>query len=675
MGRSPLQSQQMLRRTHRVRQKAETLWKKPLLRHYTFHGIDHSERVITLLERLVDVAECTLTADEAYVLVSAALLHDVGMQDERFYERECIRARYTKEEIREAQVSDSVRDRVIRESHHLIAEERIKQPTIAGVMESELLGYVALVTRAHTGPGVDSCVDTTKGGQPMRLRLLAALLRLADELDCDFRRVDLDELDQCVLNAESKAHWWKCHCVDSVDIESDGRIELAFRFSQDELDEVTRILPTLVIEGLRHKLESAAVVRVLWPHLSVWIVERPSRVERDVGKRRMPSEVVEVFRQELDQLTLRRAIDWFQPLASSVTGTVTIALGEVPENLLRQAYELEQAGRSDEAILLLRKASARHPHSSPLWAKLADLLVVSEQWDEASSAAQEALNLEGGNVLAHLVLGIVLVHSGHHAAALEHLRLVEFASHLADQGPTHNRRLNLSIAGCLAGLSDPHYALERLDAASQATAPIEVHCDPWLERRATEIVQTAQTMRAVESKASSQSVSMAQVLGDWTTEEPYIYTRHRPYVLQEGITLGGSSDWIDFDFECEFQLHNEAAGFLVRADAWGTTGILMQLTPTMLRVHQLRHSDYFAGPLIDVDLPAAIQLREWCTVRFEARGNKLMAWIDEKPIERPIEVLRLYRSGKVGFRLWGREFALYKNPRLTVTKTWVPEQD
>lgn len=663
------------KRTYRVRQKAEEIWKQPWLRHYTFHGIGHSDRVIEILKRLLEQSQEQLTNDECYVLVCAALLHDIGMQDQKFLKRALVKDRYTPQEIRVARSNPEKREQIMRECHHLISVERIASELGDKVLEGEFIDQIAQVVRAHTKESLDSYEDETKGSQPMRLRMLAGLLRLADELDCDYRRVNLAELEQSTIPVRSQGHWWKCHCVESVDIACDGCIQLAFRFAEDELDQVARIVPTLVIEGLRHKLESAAVLRVLWPYLSLRIVEQPSRVQRGVGKSRVPSEVVEVFKQELDHLTLRRAIDWFQPLASSVTGTVTIALGEVPENLLRRAYELEQDGSSNDAILLLRKASARHPYSSPLRAKLADLLVVSEQWQEASSVALDALNLEGGNVLAHLVLGITLVHSGHHAAALEHLRLVEFASRLADQGPAHNRRLHLSIAGGLAGLSDHHYAMERLEAASQDHAPIEVRCDRWLERRATEITQTAKAVRPVESKASPQSVSMAQVLGDWTTEEPYIYIRHRPHVLQEGIALGGSSDWIDYDFECEFQLLNEAAGFLVRADAWGTTGIMVQLTPTMLRAHQLRHSNYFAGPLIEVDLPAPLQSYEWHTVRFEARGNKLMARIDEKPIEGPVEVLPMYRSGKVGFRLWGREFTLYKNPRVTVTKMWVAEED
>lgn len=669
-----LSDPELQERTYKVRQKAKEIWKQPWLRHYTFHGIGHSEKVIQMLQRLLEQSQERLTDDECYVLVCAALLHDIGMQDQKFLKRQLVKDRYTLEEIELARTDPDRREQIMRDCHQLISEDRIKGKVGERCLEHPFIPEIAQVVRAHSGEGPYSLKDGTKGSRPMRLRMLAGLLRLADELDCDYGRVNLGELEQSEISVKSQAHWWKCHCVESVDIGPDGRIQLAFRFSGDELDEVTRIVPTLVIEGLRHKIESAKLIEVLRPYLSPWIAERPSRVERGQGKTRVPSEVVEVLRQELQELTLSRAIDWFQPLAASVTGTVTIALGKVPVNLLRQAYELEREGRPEDAILLLRKASARHPNSSPLQAKLADLLVVSQQWEEASSVALEALEREPGNILAHMVVGIALSHSGLCTAALEHLRLVDFASHWADQGPTHNRRLHLSIAVCLAGLSDHHYAMERLDAASQVHALMEVRADRWLERRAKQIRQMAPLMRAVDSKRLPESVPMAQALGEWTAEEPYIYTQHRPAMLPEGIALGGSSDWIDYDFECEFQVLNRAAGFLVRADAWGTTGIMMQLTPTMLHAHQFRHGDYFARPQTNVLLPHRLEWDTWYRVRFTVSGNKIRTWIDDERVDEWRDFMAIYRSGKVGFRLWGREFAVYRNPRVTVTKMWVARE-
>jgi type IV secretory pathway TrbD component len=70
-----------------VRAAAERIWKIPLHRTYTDHTVAHSERVIALLDGLTAGMMGTgqrLVPGEVFVLLAAAYLHDVGMQDERF---------------------------------------------------------------------------------------------------------------------------------------------------------------------------------------------------------------------------------------------------------------------------------------------------------------------------------------------------------------------------------------------------------------------------------------------------------------------------------------------------------------------------------------------------------------------------------------------------------------
>jgi HD superfamily phosphodiesterase len=66
-----------------IEQEAEKLWKKGEFYHvyYTLHGLDHSNHVIKILERLINGLnpEDNLNETEIFCLLSAALLHDVGM--------------------------------------------------------------------------------------------------------------------------------------------------------------------------------------------------------------------------------------------------------------------------------------------------------------------------------------------------------------------------------------------------------------------------------------------------------------------------------------------------------------------------------------------------------------------------------------------------------------------
>jgi len=66
-----------------IEQEAEKLWKKGEFYHvyYTLHGLDHSNYVIQILEKLIDGLnpEDKLNKTEIFCLLSAAYLHDVGM--------------------------------------------------------------------------------------------------------------------------------------------------------------------------------------------------------------------------------------------------------------------------------------------------------------------------------------------------------------------------------------------------------------------------------------------------------------------------------------------------------------------------------------------------------------------------------------------------------------------
>ena len=129
---SLLERDRMAERIYQVRGKVEAIWKKPLLRQYTDHTVDHSFRIIQILDKFTDLLDKSLTADEAYVLLCSALLHDIGMQQEKFFETEAVKERYSEDYIAEAREDDAKRDALIRECHHLMSAERIKEQSVAG---------------------------------------------------------------------------------------------------------------------------------------------------------------------------------------------------------------------------------------------------------------------------------------------------------------------------------------------------------------------------------------------------------------------------------------------------------------------------------------------------------------------------------------------------------------
>src|SRR5689334_16005116 len=72
-------------RLQRVRASAERIWTAPRLSWFTDHSAGrHSRRVVQLLGGLVDELQKgpqALNRSELFVLLAAAYLHDIGMQD------------------------------------------------------------------------------------------------------------------------------------------------------------------------------------------------------------------------------------------------------------------------------------------------------------------------------------------------------------------------------------------------------------------------------------------------------------------------------------------------------------------------------------------------------------------------------------------------------------------
>lgn len=70
-----------------VRKAAKIIWERPLHRYYTDHSVSHSERIIEKLNDLTKGPKNSthlISMTEMYILLAAAYLHDIGMQDERF---------------------------------------------------------------------------------------------------------------------------------------------------------------------------------------------------------------------------------------------------------------------------------------------------------------------------------------------------------------------------------------------------------------------------------------------------------------------------------------------------------------------------------------------------------------------------------------------------------------
>ena len=234
-----------------IRKKASELWEAPLIRHYTKHGIEHSEKIIKIMNKLVGTS-LKLNDDEAFVLLAATYLHDIGMQQSN------TKGLTGGKVLRDLDEMDYIRENHNDISYAMVINS-IKHKSICPSLGLEnfrdYVENIACLVKYHRKHELDDLqVDFYKGNQ-IRIPLLAALLRLGDELHADCDRVNVERLKFDNIPKESKIHWWCCLYVKSIDI-NEGKIKVIFRFPQKyEGNSILEVIKNRVLNSIKEQLD------------------------------------------------------------------------------------------------------------------------------------------------------------------------------------------------------------------------------------------------------------------------------------------------------------------------------------------------------------------------------------------------------------------------------------
>lgn len=210
-----------------VQDATRTIWEQRLHKNYTRHGLDHSEKIITILGDLLDSNPNLLNEHERFVIIASIYLHDVGMQFPKYSGLQK-KVEYSNQELE-----------LIRENHHEASANLILDSVSADCDISLGLGqcneyvkFIAEVSRYHRKLPLSELKNKSFVQENIRIPLLAALLRIGDELHVDFSRVNMTILKMWEIPIESKFHWWSHYYVQNVSCKN-GIIELYFRFPRE----------------------------------------------------------------------------------------------------------------------------------------------------------------------------------------------------------------------------------------------------------------------------------------------------------------------------------------------------------------------------------------------------------------------------------------------------------
>lgn len=233
--------------------QVDKLLKNPLHIHYTDHSITHSVRIINIISKIIENIDISFNDEEKFILLSAVLLHDIGMQTPDYAD------------LGELPLDVESLEK-IRKKHHEYSERLIIDSIQCSEDEKYFLGLnskeefvddIALVAKYHRKMDIRALDNDVIGDKVIRLKLLCALIRLGDCLDLDYRRVDIKRLLVFTnIPVESKFFWYSHHYVNGLLIQ-DRKIHIYFKFPKqyEEEKEVTNKIIEHITQEIRNQID------------------------------------------------------------------------------------------------------------------------------------------------------------------------------------------------------------------------------------------------------------------------------------------------------------------------------------------------------------------------------------------------------------------------------------
>ena len=218
-----------------ITQTIPRFWEQRLYTHFTNHGPEHSERVLN--QKIAQLAqglplENRLNDDEIFIISAAAWLYEIGMQSPNLqpvldfaYEAgvplttdQLLQIRDHRPLLTRQLIADSIRS-------------NYTGPKISLGLSNEADDYTRAIAEVCRWCSQEPLEEVDKffpvNGIEVRLRLLVALLRLADQLYIDGARVNREQLLAFHLPPQVEARWWAYHYTQILPINK-GKIRFYY---------------------------------------------------------------------------------------------------------------------------------------------------------------------------------------------------------------------------------------------------------------------------------------------------------------------------------------------------------------------------------------------------------------------------------------------------------------
>jgi len=313
--RNPIISEEYITNINQIKSSVKKIWKDApiIIPEFTDHGFDHSERLIDLTNFIINSNQLMrLSANEIYLLIISIFLHDIGMQcDLNNYPEikklltESYGVELSLEFSADSATSYSTHEKmIIRGIHHLTSAAWIEYGYKSGNTDlgsalqgipKELISDLIDICKFHSKLPINMCDISFTRFPNDRKRLIAAILRLADELDISSNRVNLQTIKDFRIPIENAFYWW-LHSYTTIAPKNSFEFFITITLNPDDFVKYADIIRDLYIDGFIKKNDS--IISILNNYNYPIKISGNSNIISDNNYDKLPNLIISYLNQQ-----------------------------------------------------------------------------------------------------------------------------------------------------------------------------------------------------------------------------------------------------------------------------------------------------------------------------------------------------------------------------------------
>lgn len=299
-----------------IREVMENIWANEaprIVKDYTDHGEEHSKRVAYFVEKLLQAnPDAKFSQQEIYVLLAGIYLHDIGMQcdivkyPEIKKKAEDLGANFKEEFIAKTTGGYSLEEqKEIRKNHHLLSAAWIdylyegRDTVLSHRIKSipyDLVDDLIDVCKFHSKLSISDCPDCFGDYPSSRKKMVAAILRFADELDISSTRVKIETVKIFSINPENSIYWW-LHNYTKINFVAINKINFKVNLHPEDFKLYSSFVRENYITNFKNK--NKPVLDILVEQRIPVVIDNNSDVVAHTRAEKFPPEITTVLDKKI----------------------------------------------------------------------------------------------------------------------------------------------------------------------------------------------------------------------------------------------------------------------------------------------------------------------------------------------------------------------------------------